>query len=400
MQYTPMPLDDGTLYILDTLRAAGYGANVVGGAVRNHLLGIPVTDIDITTSATPEQTKAAFSHLRVIETGIKHGTVTVLLDGTPYEITTYRADGEYLDNRHPSSVSFTTTLAEDLSRRDFTVNAICYNPTDGYTDLFGGIDDIRARIIRAVGEPETRFKEDALRIMRAIRFASVLGFDVDPATATAVHACRSLLDNVSRERIYTEWIKLLGGVGAYAILSEYSDVISAAIPALSSLTLPSKKGFEQSDVLTRQLALFYLSTPDPVCDFADSMRILHTDNETRIVGKTALSILSSVDPDRMASLLLSVYENGRTATTLAVKLGVCIDRFAPTALDNLRAALSSDVPTSVSDLRVNGAELAALGLRGPAIGAALDRLIRAVIAGECKNEREALITLSRTFITI
>ena len=171
-----MHLPKNVQYIISRLNECGFRADVVGGCVRDFLLGKAPVDYDVTTNAEPEEMKRVFRKEKTIETGIKHGTLTVLISGEPYEITTYRIDGEYSDNRRPDSVSFSRELTEDLARRDFTVNAICYNEKDGYTDKFSGIDDIKKRIIRAVGDPRKRFSEDALRIMRAVRFSSVLGF--------------------------------------------------------------------------------------------------------------------------------------------------------------------------------------------------------------------------------
>lgn len=392
MQMNPMPLDSATAFVIDRLNTLGYEANLVGGSVRNHLLGLPVTDVDINTSATPSETKAAFSDCRVIETGIKHGTVTVLVNGTPCEITTYRSDGEYLDNRHPSTVEFSTSLYDDLSRRDFTVNAICYNPRVGYTDLFDGVGDLRRRVIRAIGNPETRFREDALRILRALRFSSVLGFDIDPDTADAIHRTRDLLCNVSRERIYTEWEKLLGGDGAYEILSEYPDVIAVAIPELAGLKLPKRESFLAADTTVRALAMFFLTTPDPVSDFAGAMRALRTDNFTRINGTTALKIYPSLDPSTPESVALAVYEYGMTPVSLAVGLGICLDSFGDTARTSLDAVKRGARITSLSDLAISGADLTSRGIRGRAVGDILDMIIRMVIAGRLANDRDTLIS--------
>ena len=182
-----IPLPPGVARALTMLENAGYEAFIVGGCVRDALMGIAPKDYDITTSALPSQTKTVFREYHVIETGIQHGTVTVMMDGIPLEITTYRTEGTYSDNRHPDSVSFTTSLREDVARRDFTMNAIAYSPARGLIDHFGGAEDIRRGIIRCVGDPATRFREDALRMMRGIRFASVLGFRIEEETAAAIH---------------------------------------------------------------------------------------------------------------------------------------------------------------------------------------------------------------------
>ena len=204
-----MYLPDGVKAIIDILGRHGHRADVVGGCVRDSLLGKEPYDYDVTTDATPDEMIDIFRDFRTVPTGIKHGTLTVLVDGTPYEITTYRRDGDYRDHRHPDSVTFTEKIADDLSRRDFTVNAMAYNPTDGLTDLFGGQADLKAHLIRAVGDPTRRFDEDALRILRAVRFSATLGFRIEEGTARAAHDGAHLLSFVSGERIYTEIKKLI-----------------------------------------------------------------------------------------------------------------------------------------------------------------------------------------------
>lgn len=194
-------------WILNTLRAHGYEAFAVGGCVRDTMLGRTPGDWDITTSARPEQVKAVFRH--TVDTGLQHGTVTVLKDHTGYEVTTYRIDGEYEDGRHPKSVEFTAELREDLRRRDFTINAMAYSHETGVVDLFGGMEDLKQGVIRCVGNPVDRFTEDALRILRAIRFSAQLGFEIEEGTRDALELIAPNLKNVSKERIMTELTKLL-----------------------------------------------------------------------------------------------------------------------------------------------------------------------------------------------
>lgn len=193
--------------IIDTLEQAGYEAYAVGGCVRDSLLGRNPNDWDITTSARPEQVKALFKH--TIDTGIQHGTVTVMLEHVGYEVTTYRIDGEYEDNRHPKEVIFTPLLTEDLKRRDFTINAMAWNPRDGIIDEFGGMKDLEEGIIRCVGSPEERFSEDALRMMRAVRFSAQLGYEIEPRTKAAIAKLAGNLKAVSAERIQVELTKLV-----------------------------------------------------------------------------------------------------------------------------------------------------------------------------------------------
>ena len=214
------------------LRNCGFEAFLIGGSVRDYIMNLPIGDIDITTSATPTEVKETFKDFRVIETGIKHGTVTVLIDNEPLEITTYRSEGTYSDNRHPDSVTFSKSLKDDVIRRDFTMNGIAFDFQDGFVDLVGGIDDIKSKTIRAIGDAETRFREDALRILRALRFSSVLGFSIEESTANAIHKCKDLLKNISAERIQVEFSKLICGKNAYSVLKEYADVICMFIPEL------------------------------------------------------------------------------------------------------------------------------------------------------------------------
>lgn len=231
-----MTLPPAISLALSRLEAAGFEAYVVGGCVRDSLMGFEPHDYDITTSATPEETERVFCNERVIETGIKHGTVTILLSGTPVEITTYRVDGEYSDSRRPDSVSFTRDIREDTARRDFTMNGIAYNPQRGYVDIFAGEDDINHGIIRCIGDPDERFQEDALRIMRAMRFSASLGFEIEPKTAEAMMKNKELLKNISNERIFSELCGLLSGrrsaENIRRVLSEFREILAVIIPEI------------------------------------------------------------------------------------------------------------------------------------------------------------------------
>ena len=220
---------------IEILRQNGHTAHVVGGAVRDALMGVEAHDWDIATSALPEETAAAFNDFRVIETGIKHGTITVIIDSASLEITTYRIESGYSDNRHPDSVKFTDLIENDLSRRDFTVNAIAYSPHSGITDPHCGCGDIDKKVIRCVGEPDKRFGEDALRILRALRFSSVLGFEIESKTAESIRRNYRLLANISVERIFVELSKLLCGKDVKRILLDYSEVIFFILPELEPM---------------------------------------------------------------------------------------------------------------------------------------------------------------------
>ena len=236
-----MKIPEDVEYIIETLETHGHEAYAVGGCVRDIVMGKTPKDWDICTSALPGQTAAAFESKRIFETGLKHGTITLRLNGRNYEITTFRTDGPYLDNRRPDRVEFVRNLEQDLARRDFTVNALALHPQTGITDCFGGIEDIESKTIRCVGDPVKRFEEDALRIMRALRFASVLGFQIEPETATAIAGNRQLLKNISAERIAAELNLLLTGAYAGTVLTEYSTVLAVIIPEILPMI-----GFEQN----------------------------------------------------------------------------------------------------------------------------------------------------------
>lgn len=226
--------------ILERLETAGYPAFVVGGCVRDYLMGLSPHDFDITTAAPPHETERVFADCRVIETGIKHGTVTVLYKGVSIEITTFRVDGEYSDGRHPDSVSFSSDITDDLSRRDFTMNGIAFSPRRGFVDPFGGERDINAGIIRCIGDPDKRFCEDALRVVRALRFSATLGFPIEENTARAMDAHKNDLRKVSAERIFAELKRLLCGKDVKRVLLEYPAVFSVIIPPLAETV-----GYEQ-----------------------------------------------------------------------------------------------------------------------------------------------------------
>ncbi|MBQ8202304.1 MAG: HD domain-containing protein [Clostridia bacterium] len=235
-----MKLPAGAAFVLNRLNQKGYQAYVVGGCVRDALLGRAPKDWDVCTSALPEEMQRIFADCHVIETGLKHGTLTVMYEHEPYEATTFRVDGAYTDHRHPDEVIFVADVKEDLARRDFTINAMAWNPDTGLVDAFGGREDLAKGIIRCVGDPEKRFGEDALRIMRALRFASVYGFDIEPETAAAIHRLKETLGGVAAERIRVELAKLLCGQGAGLILREYKDVMFTIIPQLKPMD-----GFDQ-----------------------------------------------------------------------------------------------------------------------------------------------------------
>lgn len=219
--------------IINRLSERGHEAFAVGGCVRDSLLGILPKDYDITTSARPDEIIAAFPELSYFDAGIKHGTVSLIVNGNVYEVTTYRVDGDYLDHRHPDNVVFVSSITDDLARRDLTINAMAYSDAQGLCDPFGGADDLKTGIVRAVGDPRKRFDEDALRILRALRFASVYGFSIDEDTSAAIHELSYLIKGVAFERVKAELDRLLCGKNVGHILREYHDVIERVIPEIS-----------------------------------------------------------------------------------------------------------------------------------------------------------------------
>lgn len=235
-------LNENNTTILNKLNEAGYEAYVVGGAVRDIFLGKENDDVDITTSATPEQVMQVFKEFTTIDVGNEHGTVPVIVNGEQIEVTTFRTDGDYTDGRRPDNVTFTTSLQDDMIRRDFTINALAYSHESGVIDFVGGIQDIENKVIKAVGNAADRFQEDPLRILRGLRFASKLGFTIESATEKAMFTNKSLLENVSKERIQKEFNGLLMGMSAKEVLMKYKEVLAVIIPGIEPMF-----GFDQKN---------------------------------------------------------------------------------------------------------------------------------------------------------
>lgn len=386
-----MFLPEKVEYLISRLASAGYRADAVGGCVRDSLLGRVPGDYDITTSATPNEMKRVFSDLKTVETGIKHGTLTVILDSEPYEITTYRIDGEYTDNRRPDSVKFTDRLSEDLSRRDFTVNAMCYSHEYGYTDLFGGLKDLEGKLIRAVGDPVRRFNEDALRIMRAIRFSSTLGFEIETGTSDAIFETAHLLKNIAKERIYAEWTKLIGGMGALGVIERYSSVISVAIPEITEINLESKSGFESAKAEIRELMLFAsLYGEDSAEHFYSALTSLRCDNKHKDYGYSVLKNYKAKTDDSVSQNILLIktdLEVARGVIELKIALGLSESQ----ELEILDSLIENGVCYRISDLKINGNDIRSLGLSGKKIGETLEALLYSVAEGKIENCRDELI---------
>lgn len=389
-------IPSSALALLSRLREAGYEAYLVGGCVRDLLRGEVPADYDMTTSATPSEMKAVFSRDRVIETGIKHGTLTVLSDGVPYEITTYRVDGTYTDSRHPDAVRFTRSLSLDLARRDFTVNAMAYAPGEGIVDPFGGRDDLDAKILRAVGDPIRRFEEDALRILRALRFSSVLGYEIEKETASAARALADRLSLVSPERVRVELSKLLCGGSAKAVMCEYREVLAAAVPAFRSLGENGQAAIDlatklPSDALSLRLAALF--SPLGADGARDALRALRFDNKTIDRVLRVLPHLSEPLPQSDAALLklLSVLDEEGARDRLAVARPSS-PKEVDALLRRLEALVAEGRCYRIRDLQVNGEILMQNGFqKGKEIGKTLSYLLEKVISGELANDRSLLL---------
>ena len=432
-------MDEGAAELLDTLHRAGYAAYVVGGCVRDSLLGLTPHDWDLCTSALPQQVMELFGAQRCIPTGLQHGTVTVKQSGALYEITTFRTEGTYTDGRHPDEVHFVPDVREDLARRDLTINAMAYNEKEGLVDPFGGQADLQSGIVRAVGVPHQRFTEDALRILRLYRFAARFGFAIDPPTAQAAQKLCAHLDCVSVERIEEELAKLLSAPAPAAYLNE--KILLVILPELSSEALAAAKpvvdacpaGAENLPI--RLAALLYSLGEDGT---RRTLRRLRCSNacieETAVLVREARGCDGSFSEDRPLGwdpvaegnragdgMARIVSEEKATVTPdftiyarrLLGKYNLCtVQRIAAlgtalqpersadfAALSELAEQLDADgVCCRVSQLAVNGRDLMAAGVpAGPGIRKVLEALLDGVIREEYPNERQALLAAVQQF---
>ena len=382
------------LQAIRRLNSQGHAAYAVGGCVWDMLRGETPHDYDICVSCPPEETHACFAGERVIDTGIRHGTVTVLLGGMPLEITTFRMDGVYLDGRHPQSVSFTDRLEEDLKRRDFTVNAMAYHPETGLVDLFGGQADLAAGVIRCVGDAPTRLTEDALRILRALRFAARLGFAIEADTAAAMHALRERLTLVSRERIAEELLQTLQAAGAARVLSDFPDVLLAALPAYPAEDFPAGLDaltrLPAGDSMTALAALLHRCRERVLQQCLDS---LHLSREL-YSGTLALCRLANhAFPLEETALYLSQLGEGQLERLLTLQLA-CGTLTVPEVTRRqarARAALAAGLPLELRQLSIRGEDLKALGYEGAEIGETLNVLHALVLRGKMAYDRSSLL---------
>ncbi len=394
----PIFLTDGAKQVMDIFDAAGVEAFFVGGAVRDSLLFKKSDDFDITTAATPDEIVSLFKDFKVVLTGEKHGTVTVVTESGPIEITTYRKDGEYTDNRHPDSVSFSSDLKEDLARRDFTINALCYHPKKGYTDLFGGLCDLESQLLKAVGDPYKRFNEDALRILRAIRFSATLGFSIEEKTSEAIFALAEQIKSVSRERIYTEFKKTLLGDFAGAVLEKYLPALSNGIEPF--MTAKDKKidfsavDNSEKDVVLR-ICCFVVALGKSAEFSKELLLYLKSDRKTQ---KDAFFVLQGFydglpENSYDLKLLLNRYEKENTVKIILLHkaVGNLSNAKAETLLSKIFKIIEKRECYRIKDLAASGNDLLPLGFKEKAVGETLNTLLFAVMSGEAENEKSALI---------
>ena len=427
-------------YIIQTLQKHGFEAYAVGGCVRDSILGRVPDDWDITTSATPFETKALFE--RTFDTGIEHGTITVLLDKDAFEVTTYRVDGKYEDSRHPKEVTFTRCLSEDLLRRDFTINAMAYNDSEGLVDIFGGMEDLQAKIIRCVGNAKARFGEDALRILRAVRFAAQLGFEIEEETRDGIRELAPTLANISAERIQVELIKMLVSPNPAMIRTAYElGITKVILPEFDAMmetkqetkhhmysvgehTIKAMENIRADKVL--RLTMLLHDIGKPVMKTFDEngaahfkmhdvksaemtkmiLRRLKFDNDTlnkvhKLVQYHDYRIPATTKSVRKAMNLIGTelfpaYLEVQRADTLAQSLYMREEKLAN--LDGKYACyqeiLEKQECVCLKDLAISGSDLIAAGMQpGKQIGVILNGLLEMVIEEPSYNTKEKLLEL-------
>ena len=438
-------LSKGAKKVIKTLKDNGFSAYAVGGAVRDALLGKIPYDFDITTDATPIEVKSLFD--KVIETGIAHGTVTVIIDGEPLEVTTFRADGEYVDNRKPKEVTLVKNVADDLARRDFTINALCYNDEDELLDLFSGIDDLNNKIIRAIGNPEERFTEDALRILRAVRFSVQLGFEIEENTLSAIRKCAPLVKNLSVERITAELDKILMSPAPDKALSlmfetgildfimkdmaecycapqnikwhiydvgNHSAQVVKNTPEIIHLRYaalmhdwgkPHTRGvndegedtFRNHAKVSEELADNFTKKYKFSNERRDKILRLVKYHDIEIIPekKYVKRAINKVGDDIFADLI-----SLKRADCLSQNLELTKSRLPYIdTLDALYAEIKENKETfSIRDLAINGNDLIELGISGKKIGEILNHLLDVVMDDTTKNEKEKLLDIAKDLI--
>ncbi|MCD8238954.1 MAG: CCA tRNA nucleotidyltransferase [Clostridiales bacterium] len=385
-----MKLNKDVIYILNSLQEAGFEGFVVGGCVRDYLMGLDPHDYDITTNALPTDSKKIFP--RTVDTGIKHGTVTVLVGKRSYEVTTYRIDGEYKDSRHPEEVIFVQDIEKDLSRRDFCMNAIAYSPKEGYIDPFGGRNDIKSGIIKGVGDPNLRFNEDALRMLRAVRFSAQLGFKIEENTYDALKKNAELIKNVSMERVAAELLRLLcsshcekaellcsANLGDYCVPEITEALRKRGAEIIPVLKNANKNGYNNEEIA---LAAVLARDPDPLKALKDlklSNRLI--DNVTALIKYYDFNLKTGE------------YELRRLYSLLGELVFELLNLKEAKGEDISKAFefLKGEKRLTKKDLCVNGRDLMSLGLKGRQIGVAEEGLLDMILSNPNLNEKDILL---------
>ena len=411
-----MNLPEAVKYILDTLHNNGYSCYVVGGCVRDAIMGKEPHDYDITTSAKPNKVIEIFNEYEVLPTGLQHGTVTVIIESESFEITTYRLDGKYSDARHPDNIELTDNIIEDLKRRDFTMNAIAYNPWDGFVDPFNGVDDIKNKMIRCVGSPSIRFHEDGLRILRAMRFAAQLGFDIEEQTSLAMRNSKHLLDNISKERIQGEFVKILKSEHCGSgVFEKYLDIVHMIIPEIEhKIDFSSEYEYnlwwrtlrymdclgeygeiDGDDIVLRLAILFYnieTSSDESAKITYKILRDLKFSNEIVAYTTQLVSYLDFADYT-LGDIMIKQFLNdiGEKQVRRLILFKKCMHSII---LDEymLNNIIENNECYSLQQLAVNGDDLIEHGIQqGKEVGNVLNSLLRRVFIDNNRNDRELLL---------
>ena len=373
-------LPDYVKELMAKLSENGFESFVVGGAIRDTLLGITVHDYDLATNALPDEIQEIFKDYYTIPTGIRHGTLTVMVNGNKIEITTYRKDSIYDDHRHPNEVTFSSSIHEDCARRDFTINAFAYNETDGFQDFYDGLSDLEKKLIRCIRDPYERFDEDALRILRAIRFSSQLGFQIEEETAKAIHEKKNLLSYISHERIHDE----VNGILAHpcsSLMKDYYDVFSSVLPALSDYSSLDEKGTTYTRLALLLEETNYQNILKEYCYANKEIQSV----ENFIQLKDA-PLQNKIDVKKVLSLLKNDWED-----YLDYRYAKDTSLSKDELMHLYKEILENKECYSLSDLSINGDDVTALGYRKQEISNALHTALNAVIEEKVENKKEVLI---------
>lgn len=430
-------------FIFEKLENRGYECFAVGGCVRDAIMGVEPADWDFTTNAQPDEILDCFDDYTTVDIGKRFGTICVVSEGESYEITTYRNDGEYSDSRHPDSVQFSEAIEEDLARRDFTINSIAYSEERGFIDPYGGKEDIENKIIRCTGEADLRFQEDALRILRAIRFSSRLGFSIEPSTASAIHAKKDRLSYVHPQRIRKELLGILMGSSPVTVLREFRDALSVVIPEIEPMfdlaqnnphhvydvwmhTLHALDVAPKDEII--RLAVFFHDIGKPHAKTTDDKGIDHFKKHPYISEKITRSVLTSFGfSSKTVSDVCKLVRfhderfRGLTPDIKRVLGEIDVDLFQKllqvSRADMLaqsdyqreeklshhrnveaefRRIMEAGECYSLSQLEIKGTDLLNMGFTGEAVGHALDVLLKSVIKGRTENDRDALMLAAKS----